>query len=83
MQISEVSGSIVPAPPSPAPAPSPASCPQPHLGNLCGQDAIGAIVGIILGGLAVLGILAAMVYYVFFMVGQENGFVAGWRLLSN
>ncbi|KAG2495835.1 hypothetical protein HYH03_006074 [Edaphochlamys debaryana] len=38
-------------------------CPSPQLGVLCGADAVGAIVGIALGGVVVLGLLLMAVLY--------------------
>jgi hypothetical protein len=62
-----------PLPPSPTAPPPPPTCDKPHLGSLCGADAIGAIVGIIVGGLLVLALLAAFVYYTFIRVSTLRG----------
>ena len=45
------------------PPPPPASrCDSPRLGSLCGAEAVGAIVGIIVGGLLLLGLLIGLAY---------------------
>ncbi|GIL95915.1 hypothetical protein Vretimale_1831 [Volvox reticuliferus] len=46
----------------PIPSP-PKDCPKPHLGVLCGADAVGAIIGIILGGLILIGLLIMGLLY--------------------
>lgn len=51
-------------PPSP-PAPPP-GCDDPKLGTLCGRDAIGAIVGIAVGGALLLVLLGLVIYYLAF-----------------
>jgi len=49
--------------PSPPPGPNvPAPCKRPHLGGLCGKDAIGAIIGIAIGGTVVLVLLFLCLY---------------------
>jgi hypothetical protein len=58
------------APPLPSPPPPPPDCPSPRLGSLCGQNAIGAIVGICVGGVVMLALLAATVYYLAVRVGD-------------
>ncbi len=46
------------------PIPSAArNCPKPRLGVLCGADAVGAIIGIILGGLILIGLAIMAVLY--------------------
>lgn len=42
---------------------TPKDCPKPHLGELCGADAAGAIVGIALGCAALLALIIAAVIY--------------------
>lgn len=54
--------SQIAVPPSPPPT---SECKKPHLGTLCGADAIGAIIGIILGGLIILALLIALIIYLF------------------
>lgn len=55
--VANVTSSPPPLPPPPTSSPS---CASPRLGSLCGLDAIGAIIGIALGGLAFLALLAAL-----------------------
>eukprot|EP00798_Chlamydomonas_sp_ICE-L_P007662 gene7662-818_t len=54
---------INPGPPISPPTNS--KCDNPQLGDLCGQDAIGAIIGIVLGGLLVLALLLLLLFCVF------------------
>jgi hypothetical protein len=61
---------VVGVPPAPSPPAPPVNCPAPQLGNLCGQDAIGAMVGIILGGLLVLALLTATAYFYIIRVSR-------------
>ncbi|PNH11986.1 Titin [Tetrabaena socialis] len=46
----------------PIPAP-PKDCPSPQLGVLCGADAVGAIIGIGLGGIIIIGLILMGVLY--------------------
>lgn len=48
---------VVPGTITLTPVASVKDCPSPQLGVLCGADAVGAIVGIILGGLIVIGLI--------------------------
>lgn len=61
-------GVSAPLPPQQTPS-APPDCPLPQLGTLCGRDAIGAIVGIILGGLLVMGLIALLFYFLVVRVG--------------
>jgi hypothetical protein len=60
-------GTVLPLPPSPPPPPK--ACASPKLGSLCGNDAVGAIIGIAVGGALLLALLALVIYYRIFRVG--------------
>eukprot|EP00955_Chlamydomonas_euryale_P092923 364744-Chlamydomonas_euryale.AAC.5 len=59
-------GAAPAAPLPPEPPEPPAPCDDPKLGSLCGKDAVGAIVGIAVGGALLLALLAVVVYYLAF-----------------
>ncbi|GAX81607.1 hypothetical protein CEUSTIGMA_g9035.t1 [Chlamydomonas eustigma] len=47
----------------PGPSPPPPACNNPVLGNLCGSNAVGAIIGLAVGGAAVLALVSVAVVY--------------------
>ncbi len=53
-----------------APPPPPGrQCDKPRLGSLCGAEAVGAIVGIVAGGLLLLGLVIAIAVCLISRVG--------------
>lgn len=63
--------------PRPPPAPlAPGAgkvCKKPHLGDLCGKEAIGAIIGIAVGGTLLLGIVIGIIAFSFGRVSARPG----------
>lgn len=63
--------------PSPPPSPAKRKCKDPKLGKLCGADAVGAIIGIAIGGFFMLLLAVLLLWWLLGRVSQGHGWGRG------